>query len=83
MNSEYATFIRSLDDLKEGQEIELTILDLTAGTHKYKAKRVKAIVSDSPHGGDVLWARFLAGILHPKPLGIKIVTELPPVYTNH
>ena len=79
MKQEYATFVSSLEDLRKGQEVELKVLDLTPGTHKYEARRVKAIVADSPVNTNVLWVRFLAGILHPNPLGIEILEELPEV----
>ena len=79
MRKEYDTFVQSLDELTDGQACELTIRDLTPGQNKYESRFVKAVVSRSPEqlkGGDILWLRFLMGLLHPKPWGIKIIEEL-------
>ena len=58
MRKEYVTWLIADEQLPEGQEIELTIRDLTPGREKYKGHNVKAIVSSSPDkltGGDILW----------------------------
>ncbi len=77
--TEYITRVKSLTDLKEGEEIELFIQDLTPGPRKYDAQIVKAVVSSSPDkipGGDVLWVRSPLGKLYEKPWGIKITQKL-------
>ncbi|MBI3016196.1 MAG: phenylphosphate carboxylase subunit gamma [Candidatus Tectomicrobia bacterium] len=76
---EYLTFVDSLDNLKQGTEIEPLIKDLTPGRTKYEARYVKAVVSDDPDtlpGSDLLWVRGLVGRLYPKPWGIKILKEV-------
>lgn len=80
MAKEYQTFVVSLESLPEGQEIDLTIKDLTPGPRKYDGRRVRAIVyksRDKAPEGDTLWIRSEVGVLHPEPWVIKIVEELP------
>lgn len=79
MKKEYDTFIESLKDLPEGQEINLTIRDLTPGPRKYDSRWVKAIVTSNSAkltDGDVLWLRFPKGMVHPQPWAINILEEL-------
>ena len=80
MKKEYDTFVNSLQDIPQGQEVALVIRDLTPGTHKYEARHVKAIVSSSPAqlpDGDTLWIRFDRGSFsHPEPWAIKVLAEL-------
>ena len=78
MEKEYDTFVQSVNDFVSGQEYELTIRDLTPGKHKYESRFVRAVVYSSAkqEGSDVLWLRFLMGLPHPEPRGIKIVAEL-------
>lgn len=76
MGKEYQAFI---ENIKEGEEIELEIKDLTSGPHKYDSRMVKAILFSSPEklpGGDILWIRSRSGFLHPSPWAIKITQEL-------
>jgi len=80
MKKEYVTWLLREEQLAEGEEIEITIRDLTPGREKYNGLNVKAIVSSSPDklpDGDILWIRSGTGILHPKPWAIKITGELP------
>jgi hypothetical protein len=80
MAKEYDTFVETLDDLKEGEEIELTIRDLET----YEAKKVKAVVFSSKEklpDGDTLWIRFSRGTPHKEPWAIKITEELPSFLT--
>ena len=80
---EYLTFVKNLDELLEGKEVNLIIKDLNPGKRKYEARYVSARVANSPSGGDdTLWVRFEKGLLHPEPLGIKIVEELGPYPTD-
>lgn len=79
MKKEYDTFVGSLDELAQGQEIELFIRDLTPGPRKYDNKHVKAIVSSAANQlpeADILRLRFKTGVVHPEPWRIKIVSEL-------
>ena len=72
MKKEYVTWLVIDEQLAEGQEIELTIRDLTPGREKYNGRNVKAIVSSSPDRlpeGDILWIRSGTGVLHPPALG--------------
>lgn len=88
MAQEYLTFVESLKDLPDGQEVELTIKDLTPKDrrYKYEARYVRALVNSDPKklpSSDTLWVRFRMGVLHPKPYAIKITKEIgefkPPV----
>ena len=78
MEKEYDTFVQSVNDFVSGQEYKLTLRDLTPGPHKYESRFVRAVVYNSAEQeeGDVLWLRFLMGLPHPEPWGIKIVEEL-------
>ena len=79
MNKEYDMFVEKLSDLREKEEVELTIRDLTPGQHKYESRYVRAILSSSVDplpSGDLLWIRFGMGFKHPKPWTIKITGEL-------
>ena len=79
MSNEYDTFVEKLGDLREKEEVELTIRDLNPGRHKYESRYVRAILANSIDqlpGRDVLWIRFTMGFLHPKPWAIKIAAEL-------
>lgn len=78
---EYMTFVSGLEDLLEGQEIDIFVRDLTPGRRKFNGKRVKAVVSSSPEQlpeGDILWIRSLIGVLYPKPWYIHIKKSLDP-----
>ncbi len=80
MAQEYLTFVESLKDLTDGQEVELTIKDLTPKDrrYKYEARYVRALVNSDPAklpNSDTLWVRFRMGVLHPKPFAIKITKE--------
>ncbi|MDP2646485.1 MAG: phenylphosphate carboxylase subunit gamma [Desulfobacterales bacterium] len=79
MKKQYDTFIQNVNDLSNGQQYDLTIRDLTPGTHKYESRFVRAVVYNTPDQSEdthVLRLRFLMGLLHPKPRGIKILEEL-------
>ena len=78
MNKEYLTFVTNMEDLKEGQEVKLTIRDLTPGPRKYEARVVKARVfhSPQPQALDTLWVRSWTGVLYPQPWAIQIVEEV-------
>lgn len=74
---EYDTFVRSLAELPQGQEVELYVRDLAPGRHKYQVRRVKGVVSNKAvPQGDTLWLRFHTGHRHPQPWAIKITAKL-------
>lgn len=76
MATEYETFVTTLADLKDGEEMELLIRDLET----YESRKVKAIVSSSKEklpDGDTLWIRFSRGLQHKDTWVIKITGELP------
>ena len=75
--TEYDTFVKKLEELPQGKEIELHVRDLTPGRNKYLVRRVKGVVSSEPlDKGETLWLRFHTGYRHPQPWGIKITAEL-------
>jgi hypothetical protein len=77
---EYVTFVRRIDELKEGEQA-LFIKSLTPGPRKYDAKLVRAKLSRKPESlpdGDTLWVRSETGYLHPQAWAIMILEELPP-----
>ena len=79
MHKEYDTFVNQLSDLVKGNEIELTIRDLSPGKHKYESRYVKANIApsfDQLPQGDLLWVRFPMGVMHPSPFAIEIKDEL-------
>jgi hypothetical protein len=76
---EYDTFVNTLQEISQGQEIELFVRDLTPGPRKYGAKHVKAVVSSSGEqlpDAESLWLRFMTGVKHPEPWRIKIIAEI-------
>ena len=76
---EYLAWTKDLNDLPQGEEIQLTIRDLTPGPRKYVARNVKAVVSSSPEKlpeGDILRFRSPVGVLLPDTWVIKITGEL-------
>ena len=80
MKKEYDTFVENLEEPTQGQEITITVRDLTPGPRKYNHILCsKAIVSSSPDQlpeADVLWVRSRTGVLYPHPWAIKIIEEL-------
>ena len=77
---EYLTWVRELKDLPEGEEIQLTIRDLSPGRRKYEARNVKAILFSSHESlpkGDLLRFRSPVGALLPDTWFIKITEDLP------
>ncbi len=76
---EYLTFVGKLEDLPQGEEVELLIKDLAPGRRKYDARYVRALVSsdsDKLPEADVLWIRGWVGVLYPRPWAIKITREV-------
>lgn len=77
MPKEYDTFVNNLEDVREGEEISLSIRDLTPGKHKYRWLYVKAIISSSAEkllDSSTLWIRYKnTGLRHLAPFAIKII----------
>lgn len=73
----FDVFVNSLSDLREGEELNLSLRDLSPGTHKYCYKNAVALVSADenayPHK---LQVRFGRGQAHDKPYSVKIVKEI-------
>jgi len=79
MAQEWQTFVRTFDELKEG-EVELFIKDLTSGPRKYDTRHVRARVASSEGTlprADTLWIRSESGEKAPQPWYIEILEELP------
>jgi hypothetical protein len=77
---EWQTFVRRFRDMKEGEERELFIKDLTPGKAKYDTKHVIATVAKAKAGmkdPDILWIRGESGEKAKQPWYIKIKKELP------
>lgn len=73
----YDIFVNSLDELPEGQELELQVRDLTPGIHKYAYKWVKAHVSANPDTyPQKLQIRFGRGQAYEKPYSIQVSGEV-------
>lgn len=84
--AEYVARVKNLNDLQDGQEVELFIQDLPPGPRKYNGERVRAIISSSPDripGGDVLWLRSALGRPYDKPWVIKITQRLGLALPGH
>jgi len=76
----WETFVRRPEQLHEGVEIPLVLLDLTPGPRKYAVRHVMAILDRRPDAvpdGDILWVRSSVGVRLPSPYAIRIVRELP------
>lgn len=72
----YEVFVRKLDELEEGKELQKEIRD----AQTYQRKQVRALFSSSPEklpDGETLWVRGVLGrLLDEKPWRIKIITEV-------
>jgi hypothetical protein len=78
MAKEWQTFVRKFEDMEEGER-ELFVKDLTAGTHKYDTKHVRARVSksrDKMADGEVIWIRSESGLMASEPWYMEILEEL-------
>lgn len=74
---EYDTYVKTLEELPQGKEVDLYVRDLSPGQHKYIVRHVKGVVSSSrTPQGNTLWLRFHTGYRHPQPWSIKVTAEL-------
>lgn len=82
----YDIFVNSLDELQEGQELELQVRDLTPGIHKYVYKWVKAQVSSNAETyPQKLQIRFGRGQAYEMPYSIQVsgeISKFPVKYLN-
>lgn len=73
----YDIFVNNLDELKEEEEMELQVRDLTPGIHKYGYKWVKARVSSNPDTyPQKLLIRFGRGQAYENPYSIQVSGEV-------
>lgn len=73
----WEVFVNELDELAEGESLELTIRTLNDGLHKYTYKRVNAEVSSSlDQYPDRLQVRFGRGQLSDKEYSINVLGEI-------
>lgn len=81
MANEYETFVRNPARVLAGNEVVLTLRDLTPGRKKYKGINVRAVVSQPPKAGEpALWIRSVVGVKDPTPRSVRIVEQLPEVF---
>ena len=81
MADEYETFARDAARLLSGNEVAMTLRDLTPGKKKYCAVNVRGAVSRPPRPGEpVLWIRSVVGSRDPEPCSVRIVEELPDTF---
>jgi len=76
----WETFVRSRDQLKEGVEIPLILVDLAPGLRKYSLRHAVVVIDrrrDALPDGDVLWVRTPVGVKLSTPYAMRIVRELP------
>ncbi len=76
----WETFVRRPEQLQEGIEIPLVLLDLTPGPRRYAIRHVMAILDRRPDAfpdGDTLWVRSSVGVRLPSPYAIRIMRDLP------
>lgn len=77
--TEYVAKVKNFNELKDGDEVELVIQDLTPGPRKYNTERVKAIIARSPDklpGGDILHLQSVLGRSYGKLWVMKITQKL-------
>ena len=61
MAEEYEAFVRDRDHAVSGNQVVLTLRDLTPGRHKYKGINVRAVISEAPVAGEpLLWLRSVS-----------------------
>ncbi|OGA66515.1 MAG: hypothetical protein A3G81_02365 [Betaproteobacteria bacterium RIFCSPLOWO2_12_FULL_65_14] len=81
MSKEYEIFARHPERVVSGQEVVLTLRDLSPGRRKYRGVNVRAVVSRPPRPGEpTLWIRSVVGLRDPKPCSVRIVEELPEAF---
>lgn len=80
MSKEYESFVRDRAHAVSGQEVVLSLRDLTPGRKKYRGLNVRGVVSQPPKPGEpLLWIRSVVGVRESEPCSIRIIEELPEV----
>ena len=75
--NQWEVFVMELDELPEGEDLELTIRTLNDGLQKYTYKRVKARVSrNTEEFADSLQVRFGRGQLAAERFSIDVQDEI-------
>ncbi len=73
----WEVFINDLSELREDEDLELSIRTLNPGIYKYTYKKVRARVSTSPEKyPDKLHVRFGRGQPHDHVYSIQVLEEL-------
>lgn len=81
MTQEYEAFVRDRAHAVSGNQVVLTLRDLTPGRHKYKGINVRAVISETPVEGEPLvWLRSVVGVRESSPCSVRITEKLPPVF---
>ena len=81
MAEEYEAFVRDRDHAVSGNQVVLTLRDLTPGRHKYKGINVRAVISEAPVAGEpLLWLRSVVGTRDAAPCSVRITEHLAPVF---
>ena len=81
MAKEYETFVRDRAHILSGNEVVLTLRDLTPGRKKYKGINVRAVVSQPAKAGEpLLWIRSVVGVKESTPCSVRVTEELPEVF---
>ena len=77
--TEYQAHIDNIDQISDGEVVQVLLQDLTAGAHKYTGEVVKIKIfhhKDKALDGDTLWVRSPKGIINPQPRYIQIVERI-------
>lgn len=81
MTKEYETFARDSARLLSGNEVVMTLRDLTPGRKKYRGLNVRGVVTRPPRPGEpVLWIRSVVGNRDAQPCSVRIIQELPEAF---
>lgn len=78
MEKAYETFLRDRARALSGNEVVLTLRDLTPGRRKYRGVNARCVVSSPPRAGEpLLWIRSVVGTREATACSVRIVEELP------
>jgi hypothetical protein len=77
--SVFETFVRSIDDLHEGEQTVLVLRDLSPGRRKYFAQHVRGVVRRGPDSGEArpLRVRSMVGNVIPGDWYVTVSELLP------
>lgn len=79
--TDYVARVKNYHEMKDGDEVELFIQDLSPGPRKYDGQRVRAIVARSSDklpggGGDRLFLQSVLGRPYGEPWFMRITRKL-------